>query len=183
MSNGERGQPRVVVTVGTDVHPFDRLVGWIDSWALHRGAVDEVFVQYGTSSPPVIVPGAAYLDHDRLVHLVAGADAVVTHGGPATIMEVRQHHGRPIVVPRDPARGEHVDRHQMEFAAAMARQGVVEVADDDSEFERLLTEHLASPPRPAGARPEVVPDGIVNFARLVDLLLSGNSRRAQRVTR
>jgi len=42
--------PLVLVTVGTDHHPFDRLVGWIDRWA-PPGRV-RLVVQYGTAVPP-----------------------------------------------------------------------------------------------------------------------------------
>ena len=131
------GTVRVVVTVGTDVHPFHRAVAWIDEWAQARGLADDVVIQYGTSNAPTVVRGSAYLDHAELVRLVGGADAVVTHGGPATIMEVRERHGTPIVLPRDPSLGEHVDRHQMEFAAVMARLEAAYAVRDDVTVDHL----------------------------------------------
>lgn len=47
-------RPLVFVTVGTDYHPFDRLVQWIDDWMIEGGgaARARVFVQSGTSTPP-----------------------------------------------------------------------------------------------------------------------------------
>jgi UDP-N-acetylglucosamine transferase subunit ALG13 len=43
--------PRVLVTVGTDHHRFDRLIGWVDRWAAaHPDA--QVLVQHGTATAP-----------------------------------------------------------------------------------------------------------------------------------
>jgi UDP-N-acetylglucosamine transferase subunit ALG13 len=47
----EKG-PLLLVTVGTDHHPFDRLVRWADAWlAGHPGAL-RCLMQTGTSTPP-----------------------------------------------------------------------------------------------------------------------------------
>ena len=44
--------PLLLVSVGTDHHPFDRLVRWAGAWlAAHPGAV-RCLMQTGTSAPP-----------------------------------------------------------------------------------------------------------------------------------
>ncbi len=40
-------EPRVLVTVGTDHHRFDRLIGWVDRWAAAHPEA-RVLVQHGT---------------------------------------------------------------------------------------------------------------------------------------
>jgi UDP-N-acetylglucosamine transferase subunit ALG13 len=160
----------VLGTVGTDVHPFDRLVGWLDSWAKAHPDF-EVVIQYGSSSPPTVANGIHFLTHDALLEWMARASVVVTHGGPATIMEVRARHGTPIVIPRNPAFGEHVDRHQLDFCGAMARRDLVQLAQSSEHLEGLINGQLASPPQPA-SNSHTVPEGVTRFAQEVDAMLS-----------
>lgn len=135
----------VLVSVGTDHHPFDRLVQWVDAW-LPPGDV-RCLVQYGTSAPPRRAEGVDYLDHGALTALLDEAAVVVCHGGPTTITESRRHGRHPIVVPRDPARGEHVDDHQQRFCARMAAKGLIATVADEAGFRKLLDDALAAPER------------------------------------
>lgn len=127
----------VFVTVGTDHHPFDRLVAWCDEWA-RAHPDDRVTIQYGTSEPPATAVGHAYLAPAELAEGLARADAVVCHGGPATIAEIRAAGRLPIAVPRRKADGEHVDDHQMRYTSRVAREGVVCLADSPTELAALL---------------------------------------------
>lgn len=132
----------VFVSVGTDHHPFDRLIRWVDAW-LPEGV--QCVVQHGTSAPPRRAEGVAYLDHAALTSLLDEAAVVVCHGGPTTITESRRHGRRPIVVPRDPALGEHVDDHQQRFCARMAAKGLISTAADEDAFRGLVDHALAAP--------------------------------------
>jgi UDP-N-acetylglucosamine transferase subunit ALG13 len=133
----------VVALVGTDHHRFDRMVDWLDG-AAQRHPTVEFVVQHGASRPPAVAQGRAYVAHDALVALLAGADVVVCHGGPGTIMDARAAGHVPICVPRDPRRGEHVDDHQMRFAGLVAAAEVVRLADDVEAFMTLLDQSLRS---------------------------------------
>ena len=95
--------PLVLCLLGTDFHPFNRLVGWADEAAAVMAGGVRFLVQYGASRAPSRADGEEYLDHDKLTALMAEASAVVCHGGPATIMEARSVGHVPIVVPRNPA--------------------------------------------------------------------------------
>jgi UDP-N-acetylglucosamine transferase subunit ALG13 len=114
----------VVVMVGTDHHPFDRLVGWADGLAQRLPDV-RVVVQHGASAPPRVAEGHAFWPHEQIVALLDEAAVVVCHGGPGTIMDARTAGHVPFCVPRDPARGEHVDGHQQRFAALAQQAGIV----------------------------------------------------------
>lgn len=129
---------RVLVSVGTDVHEFDRLVQWCDAWCLANGPGHGVLVQYGTSRPPQVADGVAYLHADRLCALFGQVDIVVCHGGPSTIYEARHRGLRPIVVPRDPALGEHVDDHQMLFVDRLEASGLVHRARSEADLADLI---------------------------------------------
>ena len=152
MSDNPTRSPIVFATVGTDQHPFDRLVRWLDRVAAGNADLQCV-VQFGTSSPPAFAAGIDYLNHDQLLGWIDRAAVVITHGGPASIIQVRERHGRPIVIPRDPRRGEHVDRHQMDFAAMLDRMGAVSIASSSDELAELVDQHLATAPMPASVTP------------------------------
>jgi UDP-N-acetylglucosamine transferase subunit ALG13 len=137
--------PLVFVTVGTDHHPFDRLVRWVDEWAYRQppGRV-RCRVQTGTSVRPQHVESAAYLGYDEMVAAMGEAVAVVCHGGPATIMDCRDAGLKPIVVPRRPEFGEHVDGHQVAFTTRLAALDQIAPADTPAALETLLDEALAA---------------------------------------
>ncbi len=170
----------MVVTVGTDHHPFDRLVGWVDSWAVAHPAV-RVLVQRGNSSTPEHVESVEMLGYDELVGAMAGALAVVAQGGPGGIMDARSVGHRPIVVPRRGSLGEHVDDHQVTFTSWMAERGLVWLASTEAELHALLEQALADPtflriPPDTGAA-----QGTVHrFSVLVDPLVARRVRRRRK---
>lgn len=143
MSEGAREpasrSPAVFVTVGTDHHPFDRLVSWIDDWLSSQAPTGtDCFVQHGTSAVPAAAAGAEYLPHDEMERRVERADAVVCHGGPGTIVDCLRSGRKPIVVPRRHALGEHVDDHQIRFSRRLQEAGYIHVAETREEFGSLL---------------------------------------------
>ncbi len=112
----------IYVSVGTHTDPFDRLVEAAGRLAQR----EEVVVQRGTSR---VVPGTA-LVHDVLPPpeheaLVRRSRVLVCHAGPSTLAAAWTLGRVPVVVPRDPARGEHVDAHQLHYAATLAERAVV----------------------------------------------------------
>lgn len=172
-------RPRVVVTVGTDHHRFDRLVTWADHWALANPDV-AVLVQRGESDPTVQADSVPMLGYDQLVAVMAAADAVVTQGGPAAIMDARSVGHRPVVLPRRGTLGEHVDDHQVRFTAWMAERDLVWLADDEHGLHRLLDRAVRDP-----KALRIPPDGgevsetVERFAALVDPLLTSRPRRGR----
>ena len=175
--------PRVVVTVGTDHHPFDRLVGWIDRWAAANPDVP-VLLQLGTTPPPAPRPSVeavAMIGYDDLVAAMAGADVVVAQGGPAAIMDARSVGRKPVAVPRRGTLGEHVDDHQVRFTAWMDERGLVSLATDEQALVALLDAAIADP-----ALLQIPPDdGAVEatidaFRAVVEPLLARGSRRRRR---
>ncbi|MEE8601975.1 sulfotransferase [Euzebya tangerina] len=155
----------VLLTVGTDHHRFDRAVRWLDEWAEANPRV-ACTVQYGTSTPPSAAVGLDYIPHDELTAAMQTADAVVCHGGPATILEVQASGHRPLVLPRDPAYDEHVDDHQMRFTARLAAHGEIELVHDRDSLWAALDAAVRAPRRAAalaktGPRPAVATLGTV----------------------
>lgn len=161
----------VVVSVGTDHHPFDRLVGWSAKWALDHPEC-KVIIQRGTSAKPLDVESHELIPHDELRELFRGATVVVSHGGPSTLMDARMSGRFPIVTPRNPKLGEHVDDHQMRFAEHMGRHGMARPAYTEAEFRAALADVLADPDAyTVPFEDPTMSSGVVRFGEVVDELL------------
>ncbi|MEN9786795.1 MAG: EpsIG, putative glycosyltransferase [Pseudomonadota bacterium] len=123
----------IFVTVGTHEQPMDRLVRALDALSDAVVPADEpIVVQAGPCALPVrrvemhgIMAFGAVQDH------LARARIVVTHGGPATIMQALSHGKVPIVVPRQSRHGEHVDDHQVRFVRRIADRVVLVMEMDE----------------------------------------------------
>lgn len=144
--NEKTAEFRILALVGTDHHPFDRMVELVD--ALQQAGEPgrngrKCLIQFGTSSPPRYAQGMDYLPKSDVQRQIDLADLVICHGGPSTIMEILRSGKRPLVIARDPRKGEHVDGHQQRFARHMANQGHIDLADSAYDVEQLLS-HAAS---------------------------------------
>ncbi len=161
--------PLVAVLLGNDEHRFDRLVRWAGELASMGDC--RCFVQLGSTPLPGLLPsgveGTAMLDAAALAALLDRADCVVTHGGPGSVMAARDAGHRPVVVPRDPALGEHADAHQQHFADILARSGVVVQVDSQTEFERAVHEALRGDRGPRGVA-AAAPSVTDRFAALAE---------------
>ncbi len=159
--------PLVAVLLGTDHHPFDRLVRWAAVESC-RGEL-RWFVQYGDTEPPPFLPSARMLTAERLDALLHEASAVVCHGGPGLIMEARAAGHLPVVLARDPAYGEHVDDHQLRFTRRLAAAGTIRLAASPRELGHAVARTIAAP-RPEAGR--AGPTGFADrFGALVDQLI------------
>jgi UDP-N-acetylglucosamine transferase subunit ALG13 len=160
---------QIVVTVGTDHHPFDRLIEWTNDWLCrHPGQASSVFVQCGSASAAPACPASRFLDVGQLRALLDGADVLVSHGGPASIADAWARGQLPIVVPRRPELGEHVDDHQVDFCAKVAELGRVRLASTAAEFAGLLDEASADH---SAFRTAIAPTDVdVAVARLGELV-------------
>ncbi|MFY8150137.1 MAG: glycosyltransferase [Prochlorococcaceae cyanobacterium] len=115
----------ILVTVGTEKFPFDRLMHWIDQLLEADLLGEEVVVQYGTCT---VLPAGAKVY--RMVReadfrsLIEQARVVVAHCGEGTVLLLDAMDTPFILVPRSQRYREHVDDHQVELAHAMASMGV-----------------------------------------------------------
>jgi UDP-N-acetylglucosamine transferase subunit ALG13 len=173
--------PLVVVTVGTDHHPFNRLIQWIDVWleAQEEGTIQCV-VQRGTSVVPRHASWSDYLDRDAMDGLLRKAAVVVCHGGPGTITLACASGRRPIVVPRTRSRGEHVDDHQVAFTRRISKEGMIELAETEEQLHASLDEALQDGARAAAPdRSKLVETTVRQFEALVDGLVDGSPQPSE----
>lgn len=166
----------IVVSVGTDHHPFDRLIDWTVRWAEDHRSVKMV-IQRGTAAAPSDMETHELIPHDELRELFSSATVVVSHGGPSTVMDARMAGKYPVVVPRDPAKGEHVDEHQIRFAHHLAKHELARLALTEDEFRAALDDGLNNPSTFSIPRQDATATaGVIRFGEVVDDLLGIKTR-------
>ncbi|WP_461172292.1 hypothetical protein M1D93_15020 [Arthrobacter sp. Z1-9] len=149
------GTPKAVVSLGTDYHPFDRLVSWMDEWLEQQPVPPSCLMQHGYSRPPRFAAGVVMVSHQEILDLYATAHVVVVQGGPGSIFDALSTGHVPIAVPRSAKLKEHVDDHQVEFTRQVARQGLVVIAETkeslwaELEHAQRRPEDFATTPRPS----------------------------------
>jgi UDP-N-acetylglucosamine transferase subunit ALG13 len=178
--DGRHGGAYVLAVVGTDVHRFDRLVGWLERWHAAHPQV-RLVLQYGHSRAPQLPEATPFLGHEELQRAMAEATLVISHGGPATITEARRTGHLPIVVPRDPTHDEHVDNHQQLFSRRLGAAGLVRLCESEAALVAALDEGLADPARFGLAadpdRPDPRAEAVARVGRVIDDLVAARQVR------
>lgn len=133
----------IFVTVGTHEQPFDRLIRCIDELKAERVILDDVLIQIGYSTyEPQFCEWKKLLPYNLMKEYIRNARIVITHGGPASFLEVLQEGKTPIVVPRQKCYGEHVNNHQVEFVKTVSeRYGTIIPVFDLAKMEETITEY------------------------------------------
>ena len=91
----------IFVTVGTHEQPFDRLLKCIDKMIEEGKIKEEVIVQKGyTEYELKNCKSYKLIGYDEMQQYIMDARIVITHGGPASFLNVLSFNKIPIVVPR-----------------------------------------------------------------------------------
>ncbi|HEU0102866.1 MAG TPA: glycosyltransferase [Mycobacteriales bacterium] len=171
----------VLVVVGTDHHRFDRLVDWLDDWAERQESATRVVFQHGSARAPRFGEGYGLLPHEQLQKLMADASVLVTHGGPATICEAWRHNRLPLVVPRDPTLGEHIDGHQQRFSRRLGSQGLVRLCERREDLEHALDMSRRDPAYAqfgeGKGRDALVAASVARIGQVIDTLIAERGKR------
>lgn len=177
-----RSFPHVLVVVGSDHHPFDRLMRWVELWLdEHPEQRDFFFVQSGASpirprcaTTQLLAPGA-------LAEKLKAADMVVCHGGPGSVLDCWNNGILPVAVPRLRQFGEVVDDHQFDFCRQLDDEGRVVMARSYDDLCILFDKAIADPEH---FKCEVtsgdVAGAVSRFAELVEALVDRRSPLAPR---
>lgn len=129
----------IFVTVGGQ-KAFDRLVTCIDEWATERALPsDAVFAQIGrTDAVPRHIESAPTLEPAAYREIFGRADVVLGHAGMGTILTALDL-GKPLLVmPREAARGEHRNDHQLATARQLETLIGLQVAWGEKELRQWL---------------------------------------------
>lgn len=139
-------EPLLLVTVGSDHHPFDRVITWVDRYLETTQRTGMRYVcQHGAARPPRVGEHVPFLEHQVLLDRLGEATVVVCHGGPGALLESLRSGVVPIAVPRERRFGEAVDDHQLAFCRFMAERGEVVLAETEDELHRALEWMLTDP--------------------------------------
>jgi UDP-N-acetylglucosamine transferase subunit ALG13 len=140
----------ILVTIGTNEQPFDRLV--LAAAALDVG--EPVVVQYGSSRAVEPREGwHEFMPFDDLSALAAQASAVVCHAGVGSILMARGAGKKAIVMARRHNLGEAVDDHQVGLAQQLGRNGLVTIVDDQAELDAAVRTAIATKVGPPSGVP------------------------------
>jgi UDP-N-acetylglucosamine transferase subunit ALG13 len=115
----------ILVTVGTEQYPFNRLMQWIEVLLQTEMINEEVIVQYGNST---ILPAGArvyrFLKEEKFQDLIQQARIVIAHCGEGTLLLLDSLDKPYILVSRSQEFKEHVDDHQVELGLALSQINV-----------------------------------------------------------
>lgn len=113
----------IFVTVGTHEQPFNRLIKKVDELVADGTITEPVVMQTGFSTyVPKHCEWHKMLSYDEMKRYIDEARIVITHGGPASFIEVLQTGKIPVVVPRLAEFDEHVNNHQEEFVKLIKKR-------------------------------------------------------------
>lgn len=130
----------IFVTVGTHEQPFDRLVQFIDEMKGNGKITEEVVIQTGFSTyEPKYCTWKKLIPHMEMRKYIKDARIVITHGGPASFLDVLHAGKKPIVVPRRKVYNEHVNDHQVDFCRQVVqRHGMIFLAEDMEQLQDMI---------------------------------------------
>ena len=115
----------ILVTVGTEQYPFNRLMQWIEVLLQSEMIQEEVVVQYGNST---VLPAGAkvyqFLKEEKFQDLINEARIVIAHCGEGTLLLLDSLDKPYILVSRSQEFKEHVDDHQVELGLALSQINV-----------------------------------------------------------
>jgi UDP-N-acetylglucosamine transferase subunit ALG13 len=154
----------ILVTVGTEKFPFNRLMQWID--ALIRDSLlleeEEIVVQYGTCNfLPTGVKVYSIIPEIKFRKLIEEARLIIAHCGEGTFNILEETSTPYILVPRSSKLQEHIDDHQIELALSLSQIGVP-IAWSPGDLTRFLA-------APQHVNCSVVPEStVVSICQLLE---------------
>lgn len=118
----------ILVTVGTQKFPFNRLLKKVDELVAEKVITEPVVAQIGQSTyKPQNCKWVSFLEEQPFNELIQKCDILITHGGIGTITKGLTMKKKIIIVPRMKEFREHVDDHQ------------IEIGDEFSKMQYTLT--------------------------------------------
>lgn len=153
----------ILAVLGTHPAPMRRLELWLEHHAASTG--ERCVVQGATGEAAQHLEHAGIVSPLALGALIDEAHVIITHGGPGSIMAVVARGRHPIVIPRNPLLGEHVDAHQERFAAWLATKRPITVVSSLAELSTLVEFHRTA--ARAGDVSVGPSDGVLNALRAI----------------
>jgi UDP-N-acetylglucosamine transferase subunit ALG13 len=129
----------ILVSLGTHEQPFPRAIDLVAPLAKPGR---ELVIQHGHTPPrPELehIVWREFMPYEDVVALMKEAESVVCHAGVGTIITAGKTGHVPVVIPRRPELGEHVDHHQFDIAMKFGERGLLRCVSDETDLEPMLT--------------------------------------------
>lgn len=127
----------ILVLLGTNPYPFDRLLGAMDRYAQQTGI--KVIAQSGNTPACEHIECRPFMGHDELLGLIQEAEVVVCQGGYGSLSDCISQGARTVAVPRSMDFGESMD-NQLELVEAFAQEGLVVPVYDIGDLPKAIEE-------------------------------------------
>jgi UDP-N-acetylglucosamine transferase subunit ALG13 len=139
-------KPLILVTMGTNDYPFNRLYNFIAADPLFASHEVEWFIQCGScvvERPPANGTVTALVSRKQMDDLIQRAALVVSHCGIGSLNQMLQYRKRTIFVPRVQRFSEFSDDHQLQIAGEI-RNRLITVVFPDDDFPTLNLSQLVA---------------------------------------
>lgn len=131
----------ILVTVGTQDVPFDRLIKGVEKQIEKGNIKEEVIVQSGcskyTSNKMKMIP---FMDSEDFNECLEQATLIITHGGVGTITSAINAKKTIIVCPRLAKYREANNDHQLQIIKEFSKRGYIIPLDDPKKLDIALKE-------------------------------------------
>ena len=139
----------ILVILGTQNKPFNRLLKAIDKQIKDGNIKDKVVVQAGqTLYKSDNMEIFDFLSMDKFDKLLKNADLIITHGGVGTILQAIRKRKKVIAVPRLSRYKEHVNDHQKQIVNEFAKNGHILKCENLSKLDEVIKESTKFTPIP-----------------------------------
>lgn len=139
---------KILVTLGTQDKPFNRLLEEIDRQIKCGNIKGKVVVQAGhtkySSSNMEIFD---LIDRDKFNELMMECDLLITHGGVGSILTGLKNKKKVIAVPRLSKYGEHVNDHQIQIIENFSKMGYILKWMEEDDFSKVLKKSKTFKPK------------------------------------
>ncbi len=143
---------KTFVTLGFERRPFDRLLEAVDEGIARRIIPEATLVQTGHSQYSLRrCQSIPFLPYAEMRAALKAAEVIIAHAGVGTLLECLRLNKIPILFPRSPHLGEHVDDHQIVFARIMGEHKKALVAYDGEQLWQIFQDYHAHIKDLAGA--------------------------------
>jgi UDP-N-acetylglucosamine transferase subunit ALG13 len=133
---------RILVTVGTALQPFDRLLQYTDEAMTALSSPVTGVCQHGCSSVrPRGLTNQETISRAEFDKEMAQSDVIICHAGVGTLWSALREGHRPLVIPRFGTLGEHVNDHQLEIVEALHAEGRIEYIKNAGQLREALLRH------------------------------------------
>lgn len=130
----------ILVTLGTQDKPFNRLLDAVQKEIDKGNIKDRVVVQAGcTKYESKDMEIFDLIPMDEFDRLLDECDLLITHGGVGTIIGGLKRNKKVIAIPRLEKYGEHVNDHQKQIINNFDKEGYIIGVEDLNELDKALT--------------------------------------------